>query len=81
MCTPGCVLDVCAKNEGDRANGLGGVSDWTDTQTDRVPYAINNDIISFVEFSYMCVLLDTGTESDTVIMLSYIRNLRPYAKV
>ena len=42
MCTPGYVLDVCAKNEDDRAYGLGGVSDWTDTQTDRGPYAINN---------------------------------------
>ena len=42
MCTPGCVLDVCAKNEGDWAHGLGGVSDSTDRQTDRGPYAIDN---------------------------------------
>ena len=33
MCTPGYVLDVCAKNEADRTNGLWGVSDCTHRQT------------------------------------------------
>ena len=47
MCTPGYVLDVCAKNEGDRAYGLGGVSDWTHRQTYRGPYAINDIDESF----------------------------------
>ena len=45
MCTPGCVLDVCAKNEGDQTHGLGVVSDSTNTH--RGPYAINNIDIRF----------------------------------
>ena len=40
MCTPGCVLDVCAKNEGDRAHGLGGVSDSTNTHTEALTLLI-----------------------------------------
>jgi len=39
MCTPGNVLIVCAKNEGDRAYGLG-VSEHTHTQTED----LNNNI-------------------------------------
>ena len=37
ICTPGYVIDVCAKNWGDRTNGLDGVRG----HTDRGPYAIN----------------------------------------
>ena len=40
MCTPWYVLDLCTKDEGDRAYGLGGVSEHT--HTNRGPYAINN---------------------------------------
>ena len=48
MCTPGYVLDVCAKNEGDRAYGLEGVIEQTHTHTDRAPYAINDiDILNY----------------------------------
>ena len=32
---PGCVLDICAKNEVDPTIGLGGVQPQTHTQTDR----------------------------------------------
>ena len=42
MCTPWYVLDLCTKDEGDRAYGLGEVSEQTHRQTDRGPYAINN---------------------------------------
>ena len=42
MCTPWYVIDLCTKNEGDQAYGLGGVSEHTHTQTNRGPYAINN---------------------------------------
>ena len=38
MCTPWYVLDVCTKDEGDRAYDLGGVIE----HTNRGPYAINN---------------------------------------
>ena len=31
MCTPWYVLDLCTKDEGDRAYGLGGVSEQTHT--------------------------------------------------
>ena len=34
ICTPGYVIDVCAKNGGDRTNGLDGVRGHTDTQTE-----------------------------------------------
>ena len=37
ICTPGYVIDVCAKNWGDRTNSLDGVRG----HTDRGPYAIN----------------------------------------
>ena len=37
---PGCVLDICAKNEVDPTIGLGGVQQQTHTQTDRGPSAI-----------------------------------------
>ena len=47
MCISGYVLDICAQNEGDRTNGLWGVSDWTNRHTHRLPYAISNiDILS-----------------------------------
>ena len=42
ICTPGYVIDVCAKNGGDRTNGLDGVRGQTNTHTERGPYAINN---------------------------------------
>ena len=42
MCTPWYVLDLCTKDEGDRAYGLGGVSEHTNTQTHTHAYAINN---------------------------------------
>ena len=37
---PGCVLDICAKNEVDLIIGLGGVRPQTDRHTDRGPTAI-----------------------------------------
>ena len=37
---PGCVLDICAKNEVHPTIGLGGVWHHTDTQTNRGPTAI-----------------------------------------
>ena len=42
MCTPWYVLDLCTKYEGDRAYGLGGVSEQTHRQTHTHAYAINN---------------------------------------
>ena len=33
MCTPWYVLDLCTKDEGDRAYGLGGVSEQTEDLT------------------------------------------------
>ena len=35
MCNPGCVLDICVKNEVDPTIGLGGVRPQTDRHTDR----------------------------------------------
>ena len=37
---PGCVLDICAKNEVDPIISLGGVRAQTHTQTNRGPTAI-----------------------------------------
>ena len=37
---PGCVLDICAKNEVDPTIGLGGVREHTNTHTNRGPTAI-----------------------------------------
>ena len=37
MYNPGCVLDICAKNEVDRTIGLGGVRAQTDRQTEDLP--------------------------------------------
>ena len=34
MCTPWYVLDLCTKDEGDRAYGLGGVCEQTNRQTE-----------------------------------------------
>ena len=49
---PGCVLDICAKNEVDPTIGLGGVREHTDTKRTNGYYSIDAYIFSVMSLIF-----------------------------
>ena len=76
MCTPGYVLDVCTKNEGDWAYGLGRVSEHTDRQTNRGPYAIDSIDYHFTDTERLKKTCINQTLTVTWLLVEYLWNLQ-----